>query len=91
MNSCHDLGDECDKVKALLVQISNLVSALEHMKVCGPCAMDPWDMCEGDRAALSAIEEGKRARITQCNHDWKDARNEVVQSGELCIKCGAIR
>lgn len=26
-----------------------------------------------------------------CDHDWKDARNKVVQSGEVCFKCMSIR
>jgi hypothetical protein len=27
----------------------------------------------------------------QCEHDWKDARNKTVVSGEVCLKCFAIR
>lgn len=26
-----------------------------------------------------------------CEHEWVDATNEVVESGELCVKCHAIR
>lgn len=26
-----------------------------------------------------------------CDHDWKDARNEVVTSGEICSKCNSTR
>lgn len=26
-----------------------------------------------------------------CKHKWTDARNEVIQSGEVCFKCGAVR
>lgn len=26
-----------------------------------------------------------------CDHQWTDARNSVVKSGEICLKCGAIR
>lgn len=29
--------------------------------------------------------------IDDCDHEWVDATNEVVQSGELCFKCNAIR
>ena len=28
---------------------------------------------------------------TDCAHDWKDGSNAVIQSGEFCIKCGAVR
>lgn len=27
----------------------------------------------------------------ECDHEWVDARNEVVMSGEMCPKCNAIR
>ncbi len=26
-----------------------------------------------------------------CDCEWTDARNEVVQSGEICLKCGTVR
>ena len=29
--------------------------------------------------------------ITTCEHEWVDARNQVVKSGEICLKCGAGR
>lgn len=27
----------------------------------------------------------------ECQHDWRDARNKIVVSGEFCLKCYAIR
>jgi hypothetical protein len=29
--------------------------------------------------------------IRQCNHEWVDVRNEVVESGEMCIRCNSVR
>lgn len=26
-----------------------------------------------------------------CDHEWVDARNEAVESGEVCIRCWKIR
>jgi hypothetical protein len=26
-----------------------------------------------------------------CEHKWIDARNEVIKSGEICLKCNSIR
>lgn len=26
-----------------------------------------------------------------CPHEWKDIRNEVIESGEMCFKCGALK
>ena len=31
------------------------------------------------------------ARCVICEHEWVDARNKVVISGEVCPKCGALR
>lgn len=28
---------------------------------------------------------------TKCEHQWVDARNKHVQSGEVCLKCFSIR
>ena len=28
---------------------------------------------------------------SDCNHEWKDVRNEVVESGEMCMTCGCVR
>lgn len=29
--------------------------------------------------------------IEPCQHEWIDVRNEIIESGELCTKCHAIR
>lgn len=26
-----------------------------------------------------------------CEHEWKDIRNQVIESGEACFKCGELR
>ncbi len=33
----------------------------------------------------------EKVRGDGCSHEWVDARNAVVKSGEMCPKCGAIR
>ena len=30
-------------------------------------------------------------QANKCEHEWIDAKNEVVVSGEVCLKCNAIR
>lgn len=40
------------------------------------------------KAALTATASGA---ALECQHEWVDARNEFVQSGELCLKCHAVR
>ena len=33
----------------------------------------------------------RKALTDLCDHDWQDARNKAVTSGEVCLRCGAIR
>ena len=33
----------------------------------------------------------KESIVTPCDHEWVDARNQVVKSGEFCLKCNSIR
>lgn len=56
---------------------------------CGECGgSGEIGLADGDvHCPTCKPEYYKRA----CAHDWKDARNEVVKNGEVCIKCGAIR
>lgn len=44
-----------------------------------------------DEYELDAILHSSPVRKTDCAHRWVDARNEVVQSGEVCAMCGALR
>lgn len=44
-------------------------------------------------ALLKATAEWARERdaIPACGHEWIDVRNSIVESGSMCIKCGAVR
>ncbi len=66
--------------------------------------IEAWD---GDkRSASLSLTAGQAARLGEdvaaclgiiftdaptCDHEFVDARNEHVASGELCVRCGAIR
>ena len=39
----------------LIAAAPELLAALYHMRSCGECAEDDWQVCEGGRAALAAI------------------------------------
>lgn len=41
---------------AIKDQRDDLLEALKHVKACGLCAMDDWELCEGGQKALLAIE-----------------------------------
>ena len=43
------------------------------------------DTAEQFRALHAALKD------VGCNHEWADARNEVITSGEICTKCHALR
>lgn len=36
-------------------------------------------------------DELDAACALDCDHEWVDAINEVVLSGKVCLKCGAVR
>lgn len=40
---------------------------------------------QGIRGALKATHQ------TPCEHDWIDIRNRVIESGEMCRRCNAVR
>jgi len=40
---------------------------------------------------LQKIIDGEVEKPEECDHHWVDARNEAVVSGEMCIKCPAVR
>lgn len=65
-----------------------------------------WRVTSSDLARLlqKAYEQGRReveeavgaggvqSPIRQhCKHEWVDARNRYVESGEICLRCGSIR
>ena len=39
----------------------------------------------------SIINRIERDGVATCAHEWKDARNKIVESGEICLKCNSIR
>ncbi len=41
--------------------------------------------------AQSVREDQQRPKDEPHVHDWIDARNEVVTSGEVCLGCGGMR
>lgn len=44
------------------------------------------DICDRALAAAPAAVD-----VFRCEHEWTDARNSVIKSGEICLKCGTIR
>jgi hypothetical protein len=40
-------------------------------------------------AAGAAAPDERKAKA--CSHEWVDARNKYIKSGELCVKCFAMR
>lgn len=41
--------------------------------------------------ADAVLDMVKAFREDSCEHEFVDARNERVRSGEVCVKCGRIR
>lgn len=58
----------------------------EYRAEMGEDALDEYEPPEEVRALYERLR-----RKARCDHDWRDARNEVVRSGEFCPKCMAVR
>ena len=41
--------------------------------------------------AQDCIDQMPDGLAIKCDHEWTDARNEVVKSGEICLKCNSMR
>lgn len=64
---------------------------------------DAWQRAQRGESDVRIVEvvRDERGRVRQftvelpehpeCDHDWRDARNEVVLSGEFCPKCRRVR
>ncbi len=78
--------------------LANLLDAVEGVLA--------YEWCDNDSDAVEAIERLRKANddygVVQrlaadvpatlpCEHKWVSARNEAVSSGEICVKCCAIR
>lgn len=42
-------------------------------------------------ALLSALREAEEVLAPACQHEWVDARNSAVESGEICLRCNKVR
>lgn len=69
--------EERDAARAALRQIAQL-----HQSDNPPRAL----LAEAERFARAVLEGG-----TACEHTWVDMRNALIESGEWCPKCGAVR
>lgn len=45
---------------------------------------------KGPTPEIAVSELWLKIKGNICEHNWIDARNEVVESGEYCSRCGAI-
>jgi len=72
--------------------ILSLCDALSVRRAMEPKHSDPEHECpECDLLAEIRHSETYKLALCRRGHDWVDARNKVVQSGEMCLRCGAIR
>lgn len=49
------------------------------------------DLTERQEKLDVLIDAALAGKPDTCGHEWTDVTNSHVQSGELCLKCGAIR
>ena len=83
-----------DSIVRLKAKVTELEAELTEQKIRSTIA-------EGENSKLrerntqlnTAVRYAKQhaTKEDNCEHDWVDARNPVVKSGEICIKCFAIK
>jgi hypothetical protein len=69
-------------INGLLLALRDIKHKLERSHD-GGCILPLLDM-------VIAAEKGVTEK-PKCEHNWVDARNKFVESGEVCLKCCAIR
>lgn len=50
---------------------------------------DTWEHSVGMTVTIGQFRVAQQALA--CNHEWVDMTNKIIESGEMCLKCGAIR
>jgi hypothetical protein len=98
--SCRNCGAECrpaepstDTLRELLRQAREALRLTrEYVGEDTLPAIPGWSWFD----AMQAIDEElvatpAREDDERCEHDWIDIRNEVIESGEMCSHCGALR
>lgn len=79
-----------------LAQNHGCAFAIKPFDFCPWCGAKKLDVdaatgCADDQEWADVSADGLRAALSVCDHEWTDARNEVVQSGEICLKCNTLR
>lgn len=49
--------------------------------------LDPKEL----KLELKDTPQPKQETVKECDHEWVSARNKVIKSGLLCIKCNRIK
>lgn len=52
---------------------------------------DTVDLSLADKLRDRMLAEHESRQKAPCEHEWVDARSQVVKSGEICLHCGALR
>lgn len=85
-----NIADDCESAATALEAQQAVVDAADKVFVLHSVGLDT----DKEWAILSdALDTFNIAKLDQksCDHKWIDARNEIVQSGEICLKCGGLR
>lgn len=83
------------KIKELEGALRQYDMTLEHIE--RVCQFDNGDRTIKAICRTARERRSKHARLIggedgdTCEHEWVDARNEVITSGQFCTKCHAVR
>lgn len=60
-----------------------LVEALQHMKMCGSCGEDSWNICDGGRQAQATLDKATTPEKRFCD-DCNEPGNHMHLHGAYC-------
>lgn len=79
------------KAEGIVLQIQVIDRAWRDVLAAIPIGTLPPGLIHVLSDALAGMYVGKPVAVNRvCAHNWVDAKNEVVTSGKVCLKCGSI-
>jgi hypothetical protein len=83
--------DEKNALQAELDAANLRIGELKRLLKIGMSVFCDEHCPSGDHLQACRDADAALSEKPKCQHEWVDARNKYVESGEICLKCMAIR
>jgi len=78
--------------KQKILQLFNEVAVKTHSDAWDKVIEEEdWDMIADEIVKLFSMSDVVGQSEQLCQHEWIDARNEVIKSGHVCLKCNSVK